>query len=225
MTSSPLIPGSLTPPAAVRTSDSAPGLLVEEVSNPPAFADLFDLVARKPGGSFLDPDPYAVNRWHPACFGYDPFLTFSSKGDGITVSLQGQSRSLTGDPFSYLHGLFQQYADGASVEGHPGSGAIGYFGYDLRHHLEKLPSVAMDDLQLPDCVLNFYDLLFRFDPASNRLCITSSGLPFPPGADRRRRARERLQDGLDLIRRARLAGHTTPPESPHNEAPLESNMS
>src|SRR3990170_500220 len=109
-----------------------PDLLVEEVPNPPPLAELFDLVARRPGASFLDPDPYAVNRWHSACFGYDPFLTFSSKGHGITVSLQGQSRSLTGDPFGYLHGLFQQYADGESVEGHPGSGAIGYFGYDLQ---------------------------------------------------------------------------------------------
>jgi para-aminobenzoate synthetase component 1 len=225
MTSSPLIPGSRTSHLAPRTSDYSSDLLVEEVPNPPALAELFDLVARRPGASFLDPDPYAVNRWHSACFGYDPFLTFSSKGHGITVSLQGQSRSLTGDPFSYLHGLFQQYGDGECVDAHPTSGAIGYFGYDLRHHLEKLPAVAVDDLQLPDCVLNFYDLLFWFDLGSGRLRITSSGLPFPSGADRRRRARERLQEGLDLIRRARLVGQRTPPESPHNEAPLDSNMS
>src|SRR3972149_5193168 len=167
MTSSPLIPGSLTPHPAPRTSHYSSDLLVEEVSNPPALAELFDLVARRPGASFLDPDPYAVNRWHSACFGYDPFLTFSSKGHGITVSLQGQC---------------QQYGDGERVDAHPTSGTIGYFGYDLRHHLEKLPSLAVDDLQLPDCVLNFYDLLFWFDLGSGRLRVTSSGLPLPPGA-------------------------------------------
>ena len=175
-----LVPVSQCPePGTWDMEPGTPDLLVEEVPNPPALAELFDLVARRPGASFLDPDPYAVNRWHSACFGYDPFLTFSSKGHGITVSLQGQSRSLTGDPFSYLHGLFQQYGDGERVDAHPTSGAIGYFGYDLRHHLEKLPAVAVDDLQLPDCVLNFYDLLFWFDPGSGRLRITSSGLPFP----------------------------------------------
>ena len=98
-------------------------------------------------------------------------------------------------------------------------------GYDLRHHLEKLPALAVDDLGLPDCVLNFYDLLFWFDPGSGRLLVASSGLPFPAGAGRRRRARERLHEGLDLIRRASLVGQGTPTEPPHTEAPLESNMS
>src|SRR3972149_8978340 len=112
-----------------------PDLLVEEVPNPPALAELFDLVARRPGASFLDPDPYAVNRWHSACFGYDPFLTFSSKGHGITVSLQGQSRSLTGEPFECLRGLFQQYGDGEQARAPLAAGAIGYFGCCLRSHL------------------------------------------------------------------------------------------
>ena len=177
-------------------------LLTEEVPNPPAPTDLFDLIAARPGSSFLDADPWAVNRWHAACLGYDPFLTFSAKGREITVSLQGKSRRLTGDPFQYVSGLFQQYRDGAPVHGRPAAGAIGYFGYDLRHHLERLPALAVDDLGLPDCVLNFYDLLFWFEPGSGRLLVSSSGLPFPTGADRRRRARERLQEGLDLIRRA-----------------------
>ncbi len=200
-------------------------LLTEEVPNPPAPTDLFDLVAARPGSSFLDADPWAANRWNAACLGYDPFLTFTSKGHEIAVSLQGESRRLRGDPFQFVNGLFQQYRDGAVSHGRPTTGVIGYFGYDLRHHLEKLPALAVDDLGLPDCVLNFYDLLFWFDPGSARLLVTSSGLPFPPGADRRRRARERLQEGLDLVRRASLAGPRTPVELPRTEAPLESNMS
>jgi len=200
-------------------------LMNEEVPNPPSPVDLFDLVATRPGSSFLDADPWAANRWRAACLGYDPFLTLSAKGHEIAVSLQGESRRLTGDPFQYVSGLFQQYRDGAPPQGRPGAGAIGYFGYDLRHHLEKLPALAVDDLGLPDCVLNFYDLLFWFDPGSARLVVTSSGLPFPPGADRRRRARERLQEGLDLVRRASLVGQRTTIEPPQAEASLESNMS
>ena len=225
MTSSPLIPDSRTPHLAPRTSDYSSDLLVEEVSDPPALADLFDLVARRPGASFLDADPYAVNQWRSTCVGYDPFLTFSSKADACSVSLHGESSHRTGDPFSCIRDLFQHYDDGEQGQAFPAGGAIGYFGYDLRHHLEKLPAMAVDDLGLPDCVLNFYDLLFWFDPGSNRLCITSSGLPFPPGADRRRRARQRLQEGRDLVQRARAPGHGRTLGPAQSHLPLESNMS
>lgn len=200
-------------------------LLAEEVPNPPAIADLFGLVAARPGSSLLDADPWAANHWRATCFGYDPFLTFSAKGQEITILQEGELSRLTGDPFRHLQALLQQFGGIAPVREFPAAGAIGYFGYDLRHHLETLPAVAVDDLGLPDCVIHFYDLLFWFEPGTGRLLVTSSGLPLPPGADRERRARERLQEGLDLIRQARLIARSTPPDLPHTEAPLESNMS
>ena len=225
MPSLPPFPHSVGLPVSPASAETASDLLVEEVSNPPTLADLFDVVAARPGSSFLDADPHAVNRWHAACLGYDPFLTFFAKGHEISVTLQGENRRLTGDPFRYLDRLFQQYRDGAPGQWGSTTGAIGYFGYDLRHHLEKLSALAVDDLGLPDCVVNFYDLLFWLDPGSGRLRITSSGLPFPAGAGRGRRARERLEEGLELIRRVSSNGPSRPIELSHTQAPLESNMS
>lgn len=225
MTPWDLFPGSNALPKAPNPAEAAADLLVEEVQNPPTLTELFDLVAARPGSSLLDGDPSAVNRWRVDCLGYDPFLTLIAKGHEITVSLQGEPRRFTSDPFRYLQGLFRQYRDVASVHTRPAAGAIGYFGYDLRHHLERLPALAVDDLGLPDCVLNFYDRLFWFEPGTGRLRVTSSGLPLPPGPDRRQRALERLQEGLDLIRRARLIGPRTLIEPRHTGAPLESNMS
>ncbi|MGH7409526.1 MAG: aminodeoxychorismate synthase component I, partial [Candidatus Methylomirabilis sp.] len=127
--------------------------------------------------------------------------------------------------FPVLDQLFQQYQISTPSPGSSAPGAIGYFGYDLRHHLEKLPAVAVDDLGLPDCVLNFYDLLFWSEPETGRLWVVSSGLPFPPGSDRTRRARERLEEGLELLRRARAIGQRRPLEPAQPHLPLESNMS
>ncbi len=208
-----------------RTSRTDPHPLVEEIPNPPTLTDLLGLVAAEPGFSLLDADPWAVNHWRAPCFGYDPFLTFSAKGDEITISLHGETRRVRGDPFQYLQTTLRQYGNVASTGNVPTAGAIGYFGYDLRHHLERLPAVAVDDLRLPDCVIHFYDRLFWFEPANGELLITSSGLPLPPGVARERRALERLQEGRDLIARARLTGGSRPPELPHLEAPLESSMS
>ncbi|MCI0369868.1 MAG: aminodeoxychorismate synthase component I, partial [candidate division NC10 bacterium] len=143
----------------------------------------------------------------------------------ITLTAHGETRRFTGDPFKHLDGLLQQYRHAGPVDRGYAAGAIGYFGYDLRHHLERLPALAVDDLGLPDCVLHFYDLLFWWEPESGRLRVVSSGLPLPPGEGRTRRARQRLQEGLDLIRRARAVGQRRPLEPAQSHLPLESNMS
>lgn len=213
-------------PAALRgTSQTDPHVLIEEVPNPPPFADLWSLVAAQPGFSLLDADPWAVNHWQAACFGYDPFLTFSAKGNEITISRRGECHRVTGDPFQHLQATLRQYSNLAPVEDVPTAGAIGYFGYDLRHHLERLPARAVDDLRLPDCVIHFYDRLFWFEPAKREMLITSTGLPLPPGVAREQRALERLHEGRDLIAHARLTGGGRSPELSPIAAPLDSNMS
>lgn len=213
------------PASLLGTAHADPHLLIEEIPAPPALMNLFSLVATQPGFSLLDADPWAVNHWRATCFGYDPFLTFSAKGDEITILLQGESRRVRGDPFQHLQAALRRYAGVPSAGGVSTAGAIGYFGYDLRHHLERLPAAAVDDLRLPDCVVYFYDRLFWFEPATGGLLITSSGLPLPPGAAREQRALERLQEGRDLVSRARLTGGSRPPELPHIEPSLDSNMS
>ena len=48
------------------------------------------------------------------------------------------------------------------LAGWPGY-AIGYFGYDLKNEIERLPSCAIDDLGLPDCWFGFYENPVMFD--------------------------------------------------------------
>jgi para-aminobenzoate synthetase component 1 len=47
--------------------------------------------------------------------------------------------------------------------------AIGYFGYDLKNVVERLPSNALDDLGLPRCWFGFYDNLLVFDHGARQL--------------------------------------------------------
>jgi para-aminobenzoate synthetase component 1 len=51
-------------------------------------------------------------------------------------------------------GVFERLR--AELEGWPGY-AVGYFGYDLKNEIERLPSRAVDDLHLPDCWFGFYE--------------------------------------------------------------------
>jgi para-aminobenzoate synthetase component 1 len=79
---------------------------------------------------------------------------------------------------------------------------VGYFGYDLCHFVEKLPRKSVDDLELPDCYLGFYDLVLSLEHLTNRLFISSSGLPEKEPAKIRKRAKLRLGEALDILNKA-----------------------
>ncbi|MDW8344318.1 MAG: aminodeoxychorismate synthase component I [Verrucomicrobiae bacterium] len=56
--------------------------------------------------------------------------------------------------------------------------AIGYFGYDLKNQLERLPARAVDDLGLPDCWFGFYDEVM-VAPAEPATPASASEAPLP----------------------------------------------
>jgi para-aminobenzoate synthetase component 1 len=59
----------------------------------------------------------------------------------------------------------------------PLGGAFGYWGYDLKNFTEpKLPRRAVNDLELPDCHVGFYDSLVVFDHRLGKVCVVSTGL-------------------------------------------------
>ena len=71
-------------------------------------------------------------------------------------------------------------------------GAVGYWSYDFGRRLERLPTIAHDDLGLPDFVLALYDVVGVHDHTSGRTWLCSTGLP-AEGHERGERARVRLE--------------------------------
>jgi para-aminobenzoate synthetase component 1 len=85
-------------------------------------------------------------------------------------------------------------------------GAAGLFGYDLCHHLERLPRPRFDEFGLPDLAVGFYDRVVAFDHARSRAWLISTGLPETDPLRRRRRAGRRLRSLTHALRgRARPA--------------------
>jgi para-aminobenzoate synthetase component 1 len=59
----------------------------------------------------------------------------------------------------------------------PLGGAFGCWGYDLKNFTEpKLPRRAVNDLELPDCQVGFYDSLVVFDHHLGSICVVATGL-------------------------------------------------
>ncbi len=127
--------------------------------------------------------------------GADPFLELRSKNGQIRLG----ERAFTGDPFALLRRLLADWRQPHELGLPPfQTGLVGCFGYDLCHHLERLPAPPADPLAFPDLLAGFYDVIFACDLRARRLFLLSSGLPEPPGAARAWRQRRRLECFLEV---------------------------
>ena len=167
--------------------------LIEELKGVPEAPRCFDAMAGRPFSFFLDSgmDPARLGRY--SFMGSDPFLVLRSRGDNIKIIKDGVEEVVRGNPFDVLSGLLDKYS--LEDAGAPVSflgGAVGYFSYDLCHFIERLPSRAVDDLQLPECYLAFYDAITAFDHRENIAYIISTGFPELDETKRLKRARDRL---------------------------------
>jgi para-aminobenzoate synthetase component 1 len=105
----------------------------------------------------------------------DPFLVVRSKGRHVEILERGAIERLDDNPFAVVKRLLTEY----QMERQPGGppfqgGAIGYFGYELGQHLERLPSSAIDELKLPDLNVGFYDWVIAFDHVTQQSWIVTT---------------------------------------------------
>ncbi len=179
---------------------------VEQVSTLSSAPEAFELFKDRRFSFFLDSGMDAGKRGRYSFMGSDPFLVLRSRGDEITLWHQGREEIRRGNPFDILGELLATY----KLESRPSSiplvgGAVGYLSYDLGHFIERLPSTAVDDLQLPECYFAFYDCILAFDHLENKAYIASSGFPELEEDRRKKRAEQRLYE-----MRERLAGAQSP---------------
>jgi para-aminobenzoate synthetase component I len=107
-----------------------------------------------------------------------PFLTFCSSGSRCEVKTQVEQQTVFGDPWSVLESLMLRYEllDEMDLP-FPLGGCFGYWGYDLKNFVEpRLRRRAINDLELPDCYVGFYDSLVVFDHRLGKSWIVSTGL-------------------------------------------------
>ena len=123
-----------------------------------------------------------------------PFLVLKSRGSEITL-LKGDKREIRqGNPFDVVGELLDTYAlEGSPVDIPFAGGAVGYFSYDLCHFIERLPATAVDDLQLPECYLAFYDAAIAVDHLKGKTYLIATGFPELEEGKRLKKARETLK--------------------------------
>ena len=151
-------------------------MLMEEITGWTDFDRLAEVWAERPGTFLLGSggEPGGLGRW--SFLGSRPFARIMATGRQIEIVEAGQIRHLQGDPFRELQNLLRRFQKETSSPLPFTGGAVGYFGYGLAHHLERLPQQARDDAGLPDLVVGFYDGILAHDRQTGQIFATASGV-------------------------------------------------
>ncbi|MDD5135815.1 MAG: aminodeoxychorismate synthase component I [Candidatus Omnitrophica bacterium] len=179
--------------------------IIDNITAHRSPAELFSTLASYPYVFFLDSSLRNRNLGRFSFLGCDPFLVFKSKGDSILLDwADGRKESFKADPFAALRDIFKRYSREETDKRLPfTSGGVGYFSYDMKDFTERLPDIAARDLDLPDCVMGFYDTVIICDHLRNKTYIASSGLPCGGSrgksrrSDRLKRMKERIEKSGD----------------------------
>ncbi|TYP95281.1 para-aminobenzoate synthetase component 1 [Fodinibius salinus] len=88
-----------------------------------------------------------------------PKAVIKARDDQIKISTEGQSKQWEGNPWQALRDFREKYDDWM----------FGYFGYDLKNHLEDISSTNADDVQAPDLFFMVPDLLLSVNHQTNQI--------------------------------------------------------
>jgi len=155
-----------TRPPSTLFLQGPPAPLIVTVPCPSATpADLYAKIASHRGPSFLfESGTSHVLTGRYSFLGSDPYQILNGKADQyIQQTALGHEESGQ-SPFLHLARLLERSPIARPPNAPPFfGGAVGYFTYDLVRQFERLPSIATDDLGIPDLEFAFFDLVAAVD--------------------------------------------------------------
>src|SRR5437667_1990464 len=163
--------------------DRVPGMrpLIEETVSPHSPETLVEQLNGEPGVVLLRSALFDSPQARYSFVAARPFLTFRSVGSRCEWWSEPEkpgSHIQFGNPWHVLDGLMSRYELLDEIDlPFPLGGCFGYWGYDLKNFVEpKLSRRTVNDLELPDCNVGFYDSLVVFDHRLAKTWIVSTGL-------------------------------------------------
>jgi para-aminobenzoate synthetase component 1 len=146
-------------------------LLVEEIEHIKTSENVFRYFRHEPYAFFLDSALPSEKLGRYSILSSKPFAIIKSKNGLTHIEINGKKLFLKANPLAVLKSLLHNFRVSFVAEKPEVpfiGGAVGYFGYDLNSQIEKMPSLALDDLKIPDYFFGFYDRAIITDELSGR---------------------------------------------------------
>ncbi|RRC96756.1 aminodeoxychorismate synthase component I [Amphritea balenae] len=130
----------------------------------------FEAIRHLPAPVYLDSGKPAGRYGRYDIMSADPAAQLSYSDNQTLISGNGEEQQLSGNPFSHLQTLFEQYQQRCPTPQQPEltelpfcGGILGYFSYDLGRSLETLPEQTQRDIDLPDMLVGIYSWALIID--------------------------------------------------------------
>src|ERR1700726_2819260 len=107
--------------------------------------------------------------------GVQPYKKMVARGTRITVREGRRESAFDGDIFAELKKALSGHTP-ARLPGLPPftAGAVGFFAYDVVRQIESLPTLAKDELGVPDACLMFFDQVIAFDHVKKEIHLIAT---------------------------------------------------
>jgi para-aminobenzoate synthetase component 1 len=151
-------------------------MIIEKIVTKLTSFQLFEIFSNDPYAFFLDSRMGAEKLGRYSFIGANPFSVIKSKDNEIETIKNDLKNVCHGDPFEKLKEILNQYSFSYESPFPFIGGAVGYFGYDLCHHIERIKKTAIDDVNIPDCVIGIYDGIVIVDHLKNETFVASLGI-------------------------------------------------
>lgn len=151
-------------------------MIIKEIETTLGSFEIFTIFKDRKNSFFLDSgmDHEKLGRY--SFIGFDPIETIKSKNGKVTIQCSGDTKEFMSNPFRELEKLLEKYKSSYSCSIPFAGGAVGYLGYDLCHHVEKLPRTAVDDVDIPDMFFGIYDGVIAIDHLEKKAYAAALGV-------------------------------------------------
>ncbi len=189
-------------------------MILKEIQTHLSAFEIHLALENGPGSVFLDSgkDPERLGRY--SIIVANPYSVIKSKDQDVWVDGIHEK----GNPLDRLQQLMATQTPNATYAFDIPfiGGAVGFFAYDLGHHMEVLPRTAVDDVGVPDLFVGLYDGAVVVDHLENKTYITDAGV--------RSGERDRVEEKLQQIRAFEKSPSQAPVVLHKNRPDFQSNF-
>ncbi|WP_010246488.1 aminodeoxychorismate synthase component I [Acetivibrio cellulolyticus] len=156
---------------------------------------ILSFFAARPNAVILDSSLKSADIGKFTVIAFDPFMVFESKGSTIKIN---KDIIIHGNPLEILRKYISEYRiENGHKEVPFCGGCIGFFSYDIVNFIEELPKVAIDDLNINDITLGFYNKAIIIDHING--WIYAIGASFGVNSPKEEAARANLDSVKDVL--------------------------